>query len=173
MLIFTISLTGVLIFVFTNWLVPYRNELRYIPAVKVTVSTDGGKTYKEQNKKSIPGPDGYPFYVKFTITVKSRGMLWSMMDTVIPVYISYSGTPNVTLDDSNVLFKDTNCSADDPNRKYEFSIVASAKSKPAEIIFCCCKKSDVTTDRHKLKFDVWFDSIVNKSYRNTITLRTM
>jgi hypothetical protein len=147
--------------VFVNYLFPLKKALRYIPTVKVAVSLDNGKTYKEENIKIIS--TGLPFYVKFTLSIKAQGRLWSMGNNIVPVWIEHPET--LELDDFVGQKGDT---PDETATRSCFYLSASAHPKQTEIVFYC--ENNESTDIFQFKVD--FKGQVDKVYTRTVTLRT-
>ncbi|MDR3284050.1 MAG: hypothetical protein LBS97_02600 [Treponema sp.] len=182
---FSIALAMIagIFFLLFDFLIPIHKEMSFVPMVRVSTSTDNGQNYYEDRTKVMPSYK--PFYVKFTISVKSYGRLWSMKNNIVPLSIEYPACAEI--DDYFNARPDNDKKADVTTelqksahdkqkiKVAKFNIVASAHPKKTEIIFYCEKFSE---ENNSISFMVKFDKPnkgathqVHKAYTTKVTLR--
>jgi hypothetical protein len=163
---------------------------RYVPTIKTSASSDGGKTYTD-NLKSIPRPQNTDIYLKYEVSVKADGFWWRFFRNVIDFTIEYP--PGFDLYDytgvkkgeetcanSEAMYYSVTVSpyGEDNGSRYNvkdskmakkketFSVVASDKPKKAEILF---KLSDIKLEKD-YPLTLSFSPPVHKVYNKMVTL---
>jgi hypothetical protein len=152
----------------------FTNANRYVPAITITASTDGGKTYTSYLKSL---PQGKDIYLKYEVSVKAKGFWQRFFCNVVHFTIEHSnkfelydfsgkvptGTAK-TIFSSNIM--------EWKKRKISFSVVAASSApKKAEILLKLPHQNNEYYDnRENHQITLSFSSPVSNGYDKTITL---
>ena len=160
-----------------------HKENGYIPSVSVSISKGGGKSFSP-NILSLPSEG--TLYIKYEVSVKTKGIYWFFFGTKINVtldypkaftLVDYVGSSDKDKDQTKEY--DISVSSAESTGNYHvaitplppvseniFTVIASSTPKKTEIVLMLPKGRHF--DRNEIPFSLQFNKPIAKAYNRTI-----
>ena len=158
-----------------------HKENGYIPSVSVSISKDGGKSFSP-NILSLPSEG--TLYIKYEVSVKTKGIYWLFFGTKINVTLNYPEVFTLvdysgSLDKDKAKEYDISVSSAESTGNYHvaitpsqpvseniFTVIASSTPKKTEIVLMLPEGKQF--DQDKVQLSLQFNKPIAKAYNRTI-----
>ena len=160
-----------------------HKENGYIPSVSVSISKDGGKSFSP-NILSLPSEG--TLYIKYEVSVKTKGIYWFFFGTKINVTLNYPKAFTLvdyvgSSDKDKAKEYDISVSSAESTGNYHvaitplppvseniFTVIASSTPKKTEIVLMLPKGKQF--DQDKVQLSLQFDTPIKTIYDRTTKL---